>query len=409
MTAKTWPSAAKIRERDLHVQAHTRGRFGEGGEQAFIKRPGDRWRGSIDVAPMLIDDALAFRALMHSLHGRAGEVLVPFKDELGGGETVALSNVVDACALDRDGAQTRYSDCTGYSDGTSYTDDNAALVGTQVAAGATSFQFTLPVGVSDIEPGTLLQIGSPTPQQTVIVTSRELGDDGLRNGAVAGAVVGSPGTSPTNWAINVVAGISSQIVATGSDVFGEPYVDVRFYGVASASGDLSVAFETTTYVVAALGEAWRLTVGLGLVAGSLAGINAGYPRLEVFERTAAGAYVDGSTTAVQIYDEVVRRTLDRTLTGATTERVSTALRLNVSSGLALDVTLRFSRPRLAKNLGKATVAVTPRIRETIAGGTTIKVGQAVGRFRLAEDTPPRVTIGPGGYAEPMTISLEEFV
>ncbi len=56
----------------------------------------------------------------------------------------------------------------------------------------------------------------------------------IRNSTMQGVVPGTPGTLPTNWALNTGAsGLSSQIVGSGTES-GIPYFDFRFFGTAAA-------------------------------------------------------------------------------------------------------------------------------------------------------------------------------
>ena len=56
----------------------------------------------------------------------------------------------------------------------------------------------------------------------------------IRNPRGEGAVVGTPGTLPTNWTSAVAAGLSREIVGTGVED-GLPYVDIRIFGTPTAA------------------------------------------------------------------------------------------------------------------------------------------------------------------------------
>lgn len=65
----TWPTSAKIREWAISPEAHSVGAAGRGGHYSYERSAGAKWGGSVEVAPMVSNDALTFRAFLHSLNG----------------------------------------------------------------------------------------------------------------------------------------------------------------------------------------------------------------------------------------------------------------------------------------------------------------------------------------------------
>lgn len=94
----------------------------------------------------------------------------------------------------------------------------------------------------------------------------------IKNPIMAGAASGSPGTMPTGWALSLVAGISSQIVTTGTlgDV---PYMDIRIYGTNSSGSDgyCSLRAGALTDITAAAGNNVCFST-MGSVSGNTAGL-----------------------------------------------------------------------------------------------------------------------------------------
>lgn len=80
----TWPSAAKITDWQLSVEAHTRGAPTREGVGTYARGSGARWVGSVSVAPMTLDDAATFRAFLHRLRGRGGSFLM-YAPQIGTG------------------------------------------------------------------------------------------------------------------------------------------------------------------------------------------------------------------------------------------------------------------------------------------------------------------------------------
>jgi hypothetical protein len=79
------PAALKITNWTPTLAAHTRGGPGDnaalGGRQ---EGAGTRWLLNIDIAPLRIADALAVRAWLHSLRGRAGTCVLTVPGDLAG-------------------------------------------------------------------------------------------------------------------------------------------------------------------------------------------------------------------------------------------------------------------------------------------------------------------------------------
>jgi hypothetical protein len=94
----------------------------------------------------------------------------------------------------------------------------------------------------------------------------------LRNNTMQGAVVGSPGTVPTNWSASLAGGLSREIIATGQ-VNGINYIDLRVFGTTTNTNlAINLTFEPITGVASASGQAWAESMYLSLVGGSLSGV-----------------------------------------------------------------------------------------------------------------------------------------
>jgi len=115
----------------------------------------------------------------------------------------------------------------------------------------------------------------------------------IRNPTGLGAVVGSPGTMPTNWSIPST-GLTRQIVGTGVED-GISYVDIRQFGTTTNALNHMI-FETGTAIPAVAGQQWVVSVYVRLVAGSLSGI-AGFCLLTYYNNSAGTAIVTMGTTS----------------------------------------------------------------------------------------------------------------
>lgn len=122
MTAKTWPSYAKIVDFARGVAAHSRGFTPPAGFLQYKLGGGARWVWDFSVAPILTRDALRFRAFLHSLRGRSGAFEIQLRPASG-----------RAC---------RYTDGTDFTDATTFDDAYTAVASSAAAvAGAGALVF----------------------------------------------------------------------------------------------------------------------------------------------------------------------------------------------------------------------------------------------------------------------------
>lgn len=171
----------------------------------------------------------------------------------------------------------------------------------------------------------------------------------LQNPAVAGAVAGTPGTLPTAWGFDAsTTGLSRQVVGSGVQD-GRPYLDLRIFGTAAASNYVAVYLDggASGFVT---GDAAAVSFWLSLVAGSTAGL-ATMPRAAMNENTAANGYVAGGSGASAAPTSIpARYTYTRTLSGgATVAKAFPYLLFDVTSGAAIDITLRIAAPQLEES------------------------------------------------------------
>ena len=174
----------------------------------------------------------------------------------------------------------------------------------------------------------------------------------IRNNTMQGAVAGTPGTAPTNWAVSTAAGITRELVGTGTEN-GITYIDYRFSGTATGTSDTQ--FEQANIVAALSGQTWAHACYFRVAAGSLANVTL---TQILSEYTSAGAFLAASSqnitpTAAGLASQ--RFTLSRTLNNASTAFTSVAIR--VASAGAIDITLRIGLPQL--ELGAFATSVIP--------------------------------------------------
>jgi hypothetical protein len=200
---------------------------------------------------------------------------------------------------------------------------------------------------------------NPTGGNILGLMIEEASTNSIRNNTMQGAVVGTPGTLPTNWAIGGGAGLAVSVIKVGVEN-GIEYIDLKFSGTAT-SGSLGIRPDQVTVVS---GETWTQSVFLGLVGGSdsnLATINLNILGLNSSGTSTAdvpkGANLVGQLSGFNRYNLVT------TLADVTTVSVIPQILVTYNPG-ALNFTLRVGLPQLEKE-----AIVTSPIKTTGAAAT----------------------------------------
>lgn len=175
----------------------------------------------------------------------------------------------------------------------------------------------------------------------------------LRNNSMVGAVVGNPGTIPTNWAIGLAGTATRQVVSLGTEN-GIPYLDIRFTATTAGSAG-SLGLESNTVTSASSGQIWTASSYVKLVAGSLANTTL---NLSLTERSVAGALLAVSDVSISPNANTLstqRFTNTRTLNNALTIYVNSAIAFSTTG--SCDFTIRIGYPQL--ELGAFATSVIP--------------------------------------------------
>jgi hypothetical protein len=180
----------------------------------------------------------------------------------------------------------------------------------------------------------------------------------IRNNTMQGAVAGTPGTLPTNWAIfTSLTGLTQTIVGTGVEN-GVTYIEIRLNGTPSAAGTYQWYTEAANGVPATVGQTWTLSQFFKLQAGSLSGVNLVRHFFE--ERSSAGSYLTEQSITAPNPTSASLSSQRSSATRTTTDPACAFLRsgFNLSlSGAAIDITLRIGLPQL--ELGAFATSVIP--------------------------------------------------
>lgn len=202
---------------------------------------------------------------------------------------------------------------------------------------------------------------SPTTLACLGLLVEETRTNSVRNNTMQGAVAGAPGTLPTNWSYSGVAGVSRELIGVGSEN-GIDYLDIRFYGTPSASGGCFLHIETSSGITASPSEAWSHSYYARLVNGSwsnvLTGSNTGFaltPRNSGGLTLAGSSFINYQATSSALIGQRVSASVT---TPANTAYVQPWFRFGVTSGSAIDFTLRIGLPQTEKGSGATSVIKT---------------------------------------------------
>ena len=193
----------------------------------------------------------------------------------------------------------------------------------------------------------------PVGTPTAVAASTNRTRNGQATGATNG-VIGSGGALPTNWSITAAAGLTTEVLASGTDANGIGWVRVRISGTTSGTV-YRFRTEGATQVTASLSQSWAGSCYVALTAGSLTNITAVQTRVE--ERDGAGSLLVNGSTNFSPVDANRRRAANvYTLVNASVARVTQAFALTFASGVAVDATFEIGGVQLEQQ-----AAATPYI------------------------------------------------
>lgn len=181
--------------------------------------------------------------------------------------------------------------------------------------------------------------------------------DGIPNKSLIGTSVGTGvGNLPDDWVIGSSGlGVLTLSVVGFNANIAEPYVDVRINGTTSTTA-CSINFgdsDPLSTIPATPGSVWNTSYSIDLIAGSMANVNSVSHVLA--ENNASGSTL---TTLVDIFPFVITSTdtlftKQWTVTNANTVRIRPGFRFAWSNGVALDFTIRITKPRCILNATRA--------------------------------------------------------
>jgi hypothetical protein len=188
----------------------------------------------------------------------------------------------------------------------------------------------------------------------------------IRNNTMVGAVAGTPGLLPTNWAI-FYSGLDVAIVGTGMEN-NISYLDVSFSGVVNTFPEAFIEFETFPGISVAQGQTWTVSCYAKIVGGTLTGVVGG----ELFFVGNDGANNTEFPSIGFSYSSLTgslsecRVSQAYTFTQANTLFATPRVDVNLTTGATVDFTLRIGMPQMERG-----EYLTPPIATTTAPASAL--------------------------------------
>jgi len=185
----------------------------------------------------------------------------------------------------------------------------------------------------------------PTTGEALGLLIEEQRTNSIRNNTMQGAVAGTPGTLPTNWAYGQLSTLTTEIVGTGIES-GITYIDIRISGTATTTA--LIYFESNSTVAATNNQSWATSVFVKIVGGGTTNITKTATTLRMSDSGGVNlGFLGGSSITLPTSGtslSACRFSSSHTTNNASTAFVMPAFALTAAG--AIDITLRIGLPQL---------------------------------------------------------------
>jgi hypothetical protein len=191
----------------------------------------------------------------------------------------------------------------------------------------------------------------------------------IRNNTMAGAVVGTPGTLPTNWT-EVLRGLVREVVAI-STANGINYIDLRFSGTANTTATLQIRADGDTGALASVGQNWSFSTYFQI----LTQVNPpNSARLEIAEINNVGSFLRANAVDVHTPNIFERKTFTAILQDASVASTRSQFVFALTNGQSYDFTIRIGLPQMEQGAFASSVMKTSSATFTRPADVITKTG-----------------------------------
>ena len=200
-------------------------------------------------------------------------------------------------------------------------------------------------------------------------------------GGSTNGVVGSGGALPTNWGTAGLNGIAVEIIGTGTEK-GVEYVDIKFSGTATSTGQFSLRFDSISQITAAQNEFWSSSVFMKYTdqTANPESVSLG---IQQFDSTPTFLAADSQT--ITLTDTLTRYKYENVeLDNASTASIINTVFFGITNTESYNFTVRFGLPQLEESkcvtsVIKTTSAAVERLKDEIKNtSATTYIGQTSG-------------------------------
>jgi hypothetical protein len=172
----------------------------------------------------------------------------------------------------------------------------------------------------------------------------------LTNSVLAGA--STPSTLPTNFSFSG-NGLSFSVVGIGTDI-NVNYIDVRFFGTATATGTAGIRTNLSNSIAATQGQNWSPSGYIRIIAQPLPPTEY---RQTLLERNSSLGIVGGNNVTFS-NTTLQRIVLSTTTVNAATAFIQQEISALLTSGVAYDFTIRIAAPQIEQGVGATSFVPT---------------------------------------------------